>query len=95
MSKILLALLATFMTYPVLAWDDSHKDPSRYLNDNTPKSYTLSGDTYRSRRESPEESYSKPYGHSQDNSRGTLGGYETRHNGSIQINNNGLIINRE
>ena len=91
MSKLLVLLLASLMTAPVLAWDDVYKDSDRYDKDNTPKSYTLSGDSYRSRRDSQEDSYSKPSRESSDNSRGTSGAYR---NGN-QINNNGLIINRE
>ena len=78
------------MTSTVLAWDDSNNDPSRYLNDKTPKSSTLSGDSYNSRSRSQDESYSKPL-RNYDDSRGTRGAYESGN----QINNNGLIINRE
>ena len=91
MPKLLVLLLASLMATPVLAWDDVYKDSNRYDKDNTPKSYTLSGDSYRNRKDSQEDSYSKPTRESNDNSRGTAGAYR---NGN-QINNNGLIINRE
>lgn len=89
MSKLLVLLLASLMSTPVLAWDDVYKDSNRYDKDNTPKSYTLSGDSYRYRRDSNEDSYSKPARQPTDNYRGTYGSYTMGN----QINNNGLIIN--
>ena len=71
MPKLLILLLVSLMATPVLAWDDVYKDSNRYDKDNTPKSHNLSGDSYRSRRDSQEESYSKPARQPTDNYRGT------------------------
>ena len=89
MHKLLVLLLVSLMATPVFAGDYYHKDSNRYDKDNTPKSHTLSGDSYRYRKDSNEDSYSKPARQPTDNYRGTYGSY-TKGN---QINNNGLIIN--
>ena len=84
--------MALLTSVPSLAWDDSRKDYNRTDKDNTPKSYTLSGDSYGSRKGSADESDSKT---SRKYDRGSEELSRGSYSGSKQINDNGLIINRE
>lgn len=84
---VILTILLASTSY-ALAWDVSPKQ-NGYDKDNTPKSYTLSGDTYGSRRDNQQDNR-RDYSRSSPND-STRGSYETQH----QINNNGLIINKE
>lgn len=93
-----LVLVSTIAYAPIaVAWEDSRKNGSgdddvyKSLRDNTPKSYTLSGDSFGRRSRSSDDSDSRNL-RNYDNSQGSSNG--AYRNGN-QINNNGLIINRE
>jgi hypothetical protein len=90
-NKLIVLLSLCLTSLSVSAWDDSRKDRYGNRNDNTPKSYTLSGDSYGSRSKSLRESDSYTSRRSNEDSQGTSGAYRNDN----QINNNGLIINRE
>lgn len=97
MSKILLAtivIISSLASPLALAWDDSRNTSNnvdRYSTDrnNDPKGYNSYN---RSRNEDDSNRHSNT---SRESDRGSYGSYksDTRHN--TQINDNGLIINRE
>lgn len=92
-TTVLLITLLTAASYSTLAlsWEDSSKDKNNRYNsydrDNTPKSRTLSGDTYRRSTDESDSNYKS----SNDNSRRSNGSYKS----GSQINDNGLIINKD
>lgn len=91
---VILASILLSSTSLALAWDVAPKQQS-YGNDtdNTPKSYTTYGDSYRNpKRDNQQDNRRQLNDYSRSSTRGS---YETEHRGSTQINNNGLIINRE
>ncbi len=90
MIKLSVVIVALLTSVSAIAGDYSRKDNDRYVNQrNEPKSYTLSGDDYR-RNRNEDSGY---------NSRKSNRESEGSSNGSTrsgnQINNNGLIINRD
>ena len=91
MSKILVLLLASFLSAEALAWDDSWKTNNSNSSNsyNEPKSHTLSGSSYR---RSDNEFDSKT---AEQANRGSNGFYNSSTGKYTQINDNGLIINRE
>jgi len=92
MIKLSVVLLALLTSSQVLAWDDSRKDTNSYSNTrNEPKSYTLSGSSRESsdRYNSNSDRYTSR--ESDRASQGTSGAYRSGN----QINNNGLVINRD
>jgi hypothetical protein len=101
MIKVSITLLALLTSTLALAWDDSRKDTNSYSNTrNEPKSFTLSGssressDRYNSNsdRYTPRESDRASQGTSASATSYRSSGAYRRGN---QINNNGLIINRD
>lgn len=92
MIKLSVVLLALLTSSLAVAWDDSRKDTNSYSNTrNEPKSYTLSGSSRESsdRYNSNSDRYTPR--ETDRASQGTSGSYR---NGN-QINNNGVIINRD
>ena len=91
MSKILVLLLASFLSAEALAWDDSWKTNNSNSSNsyNEPKSHTLSGSSYN-RTDNEYDSRSPAQAE-----RGSYGSYNNSTGKNTQINDNGLIINRE
>jgi hypothetical protein len=90
MNNIILAgLLVILTSASVLAQDNSRKDYNSYYS-NEPKSNTLNGDGYKSYNRN-----TNPYDTPQSSYRGYQGTYKNSEGRNTQINDNGLIINRE
>lgn len=97
MSKILATAIvfisSLVITQSALAWEDRHKDSNGYdsysTNNNEPKGYSPYN---RSRNDNNSDRYSNT---SEESYRGSSGAYKSDSRHNTQINNNGLIINRE
>lgn len=91
MNNIILAGLLVLLTSTLaLAQDNSRKDYSNSYYSNEPKSNTLNGDGYKSYNRN-----NNPYDTPQTTYRGSQGTYKNSEGRNTQINDNGLIINRE
>lgn len=86
---ILISLLASLTSTLALAQDNSRKDYNSYYS-NEPKSNTLNGDGYKAYNRN-----TNPYDTPQTTYRGSQGTYKNSEGRNTQINDNGLIINRE